>query len=99
MGNQLLDQYSLLHFASGIVAYYWGVPLDKWFLAHVTFEIVENTNAGMDFINTNLNSWWPGGKPRADDLINVVGDNLSAVVGWWSALELDRMGKEKGWYK
>ena len=98
MGNQFLDQYSILHFATGVVAYFWNVPLPTWFVAHAAFEVLENTDAGMDFINTNLKTWWPGGKPRADDILNIVGDNVAAVAGWWCAFQLDETGKASGWY-
>lgn len=97
MGNQLFDQYSLLHYASGVVAYFWGLQPVTWFLTHVGFEIAENTTVGMKFINKNL-TWWPGGKPRADSLTNIVGDNLSAAAGYWSGYYLDNMGKKEGWY-
>ena len=97
MGNQLLDQYSVLHFACGVIAYFWGVPAATWFFAHAAFEVAENTAAGMAFINKSL-TWWPGGKPRADDFMNIVGDNLSAMVGWWTAAKLDELGKSRGWY-
>jgi hypothetical protein len=33
------------------MAYFWGIPPLPFFLAHVTFEVVENTEAGMEFIN------------------------------------------------
>ena len=98
MGKQFLDQYSILHYASGIVAYFWGVPALYWFLAHASFEIVENTPAGMKIINENL-TFWPGGKPQADAWINIAGDNLSAMVGWWCASYIDTLGKKRGWYK
>ena len=98
MGNQLLDQYSLLHFSSGVVAYNVGVGVVPWFIAHLSFELLENTPAGMEFINRQL-TFWPGGKPRADTALNIVGDNVAAVVGWWSAKWLDDYGKRWGWYK
>ena len=88
MGKLLLDQYSLLHFASGVVAYFVGIPGLEWFFAHLAFEVVENTDDGMRFINTKL-KWWPGGKPRADSVTNMVGDQLSTMVGWWAASSLD----------
>ena len=97
MGNQFLDQYSILHFATGCIAYFWGVPALPWFLAHVTFEIAENTKPGMDFINNNM-AWWPGGKPRADNLENIVGDNFATMIGWWAAYKLDEIGKREHWY-
>jgi hypothetical protein len=83
MGKRFLDQYSLLHWASGVVAYHWGVPPLHWFLAHAAFELVENTAAGMRFINNLV--FWPGGKPRADSPRNIFGDNLSAMFGWFCA--------------
>ena len=43
MGKKLLDQYSYLHFAVGIVIYFWGINLKNWFILHVVFEIVENS--------------------------------------------------------
>ena len=97
MGNLFLDQYSLLHYATGVMAYFWGLEPVPFFLAHVGFEAVENTEAGMDFINTNL-SWWPGGKPRADSFINIVGDNAAALFGFYCAYKLDVMGKRYKWY-
>ena len=96
MGKRFLDQYSLLHFASGVVAYFWGVPMKWWILAHLTFELSENTVVGMKFIN-NL-AWWPGGKPHADSFVNIVGDNVTAFAGWWIASKLDQEGKRRKWY-
>ena len=97
MGNQLLAQYSLLHYATGVMAYFWGVPPVPFFLGHVSFEFVENTTYGMDFINTYM-TFWPGGKPKADSLSNIVGDNLSALLGYYCAYKLDDVGKRKNWY-
>ncbi len=97
MGKNFVDQYSLLHFASGVVAYFWGLPAGTWFITHMAFEVAENTEAGMKFINTNI-TWWPGGKPRADDVVNMVGDTVSSMAGWWIASKLDEEGKRKKWY-
>ena len=41
MGYQLFDKYTYLHFAMGIVAYFWNI-------LHTIFEIVENTQMGMN---------------------------------------------------
>ena len=97
MGNAFLDQYSLLHFATGIVAYFWDVEFIMWTIMHIGFELVENTSQGMKFINNYL-TWWPGGKPKADAWINIIGDNMSAMLGWWCASLLDELGKRRGWY-
>ena len=80
MGQDFLDGYSLLHFSTGVVAFHWGVTLPHW-LFHTAFEVVENTDAGMKFINEQLTRW-PGGKPT---LQNAVGDTVAAGFGWWVA--------------
>ena len=63
----------------------------------MAFEVAENTEAGMKFINTNI-TWWPGGKPRADDVVNMVGDTVSSMAGWWIASKLDEEGERTKWY-
>lgn len=97
MGKYLFDQYSYLHFAVGIIVYYWNIPLFLWFILHTLFEIVENSQIGMHIINTYIR-FWPGGKPYADTYINTVGDTIGAMVGWISALFLDRIGDRYEWY-
>lgn len=80
MGVQFTDEYSLLHVATGIVAYYWGVSFMAWFIAHAAFEVIENTPAGMRVIR-----WvklWPGGKTHADSAWNSTGDQFYSCVGW-----------------
>ena len=84
MGDTIFDKYSLLHFGSGVVARALKIRLLWWMIAHIAFEIIEHTEGGMKFINENL-TWWPGGKDRADDWINIIGDNISALVGWVAA--------------
>jgi hypothetical protein len=98
MGTNILDQYSLLHFASGIVAYFFGIGFVKWNVMHGTFEILENTEMGMNIINNNF-TFWPGGKPYPDSFVNsMIGDNLSSAVGWKFAEYVDNVGNERGWY-
>ena len=86
MGKTFLDKFSLLHYATGFVASYNGIGLLQLMILHMTFEFVENTDAGIKFIQENL-SWWPG-KEYPDAFINIVGDNLSAFVGWVCAASL-----------
>ena len=97
MGTQLFDEYTILHFASGIIVYFWGVHWIHWILAHVLFEFIENSTFGMKFINETL-TFWPGGKPRPDSFLNIVGDNIGAVLGWFFARFFDQLGKERKWY-
>lgn len=97
MGQYFIDQYSLLHFAVGIVAYFWDISILMLLLIHIVFEILENTTTGMGIINTI--KLWPGGKPTADSIINQVGNTISSVIGWYTAYYLDKMGESRGWYK
>lgn len=88
MGSQLFDQYSLLHFATGVIFYFFNFKLLTFLVIHTIFEIFENTKKGVYFIDNYL-TFWPGGKKRPDALINSIGDTISAVIGWYSANLLD----------
>ena len=90
MGNNILYQYSLLHFASGVIAYFWGVPFGLWFIFHALFEIFENTETGMNIINNYL-LIWPGGKPYSDSIVNRFSDQFFASLGWLVAYYFDKL--------
>lgn len=94
----MFDQYSYLHFASGIIAYFWNISIIFWFILHTIFEYLENTHLGIHFINKYI-TFWPGGKPYADPFINNIGDTITAILGWISAYYLDKIGHQNGWYK
>ena len=98
MGLNFLDQYSYLHFASGIVVYFWGLSLKNWIILHLLFEILENTQPVINFINRYL-TIWPGGKPHPDSFKNSFGDCITSILGWLSAYYLDQLGNKFGWYK
>ena len=99
MGSFFFDQYSILHMASGVIAYFFGIKLINWIIAHGLFEYLENTNQGINFINTYLKNIWPGGKPKSDSFTNsMLGDNFFAVLGWCIAYYFDEMGKKNDWY-
>lgn len=98
MGKYLFDQFTFLHFSVGAVAYFWGLNLRTWIIIHFLFEIIENTSWGMKIINNYL-KFWPGGKPKADSLLNILGDHIGAFLGWLSAMYLDKIGSELGWYQ
>lgn len=83
MGQSFLDTYSLLHYATGVVAYYWGVGFYTFGVAHVVFELLENSSPGMAVIRAF--PFWPGGKSRADSVLNMVGDTVFGLLGHWSA--------------
>lgn len=98
MGLKILDQYTYLHFASGIIAYFFGLPVVWWFIAHTIFEITENTHAGINIIN-NYFKFWPGGKPHPDSFINMLGDTIGTLIGWLSAYGVDKIGNYYNLYE
>jgi hypothetical protein len=93
MGLRLLDQYSILHFAVGVVAYFWSISLFTLMVIHILFEFVENTTVGMNFINTYFLQWWPGGKTHPDSLLNRASDTIFTGIGWLVSYQLDKMYK------
>ena len=84
MGKTFADEYSLLHFAVGIIFRFWNVSFTTSVAIHTLFEILENTEPGIKFINEKF-TWWPGGKGYADYNINKVGDTVFFVLGWYVA--------------
>jgi hypothetical protein len=90
MGKSFIDQFSYLHIASGIVAYFWGLSFRQWMILHLAFEFIENTPIGVRFID-NYVPLWPGGKRYPDTLVNTVGDNVFAGAGWLSAWYIDHL--------
>jgi hypothetical protein len=91
MGLRAFDQYSLLHFAVGILAYFWSISLFITILVHILFEFIENTPIGMNIINTYFIGWWPGGKTHPDNLLNRTSDVIFTSAGWLCASYLDRV--------
>ena len=91
-----MDQYTLLHFAVGVVFYFWGSTLSNWIIIHILFELFENSDIGVKVIN-DINIW-PGGKPRKDTAVNIIGDILFGILGWISAYYLDKLGNRHGIY-
>ena len=87
MGNNLIDQYSLLHFSTGIIARFFHIPFTYFFIMHFIFEYFENIPEIAHLINKI--QWWPGKKPSVDSLINSVSDQMFAMLGWYVANKLD----------
>nr|QBK86912.1 MAG: hypothetical protein LCMAC103_02500 [Marseillevirus LCMAC103] len=96
MGAEMFDQFSLLHFAVGVVAYFWGVGFWLFLALHILFEWAENTATGMQFIRAL--PLWPGGKSAPDTGANRAGDVLAGQLGWAAAFLLDREGKRRKWH-
>lgn len=80
MGIYFTDKFSLLHFASGITAYYWDVSFVQWFIIHALFELIENTEYGIVLLRKIR--LWPGGKYKADTFMNSLGDHFYSLLGW-----------------
>lgn len=97
MGNYLFDQYTYLHFSIGIICYFWGINFNTSLIFHTLFEIIENTQFGINFINKYL-FFWPGGKPKSDSIKNIIGDTIGFIIGWLSAYYLDKIGSHLKWY-
>jgi hypothetical protein len=93
MGLRFFDQYSILHFAVGIMAYFWSISLFITIIVHILFEFIENTPIGMQFINTYFIGWWPGGKTHPDNLLNRTSDVVFTGLGWGISYWLDMIYK------
>jgi hypothetical protein len=80
MGVKFTDQFSLLHFSTGIIAYFWKITFVNWFIIHLIYEIFTNTKLGIYFINHY--TFWPGGKLDYDTPMNILGDQVWSLLGW-----------------
>jgi hypothetical protein len=40
---------------------------------------------------TNKTGWWPGGKPKPDNYLNMFGDTIYFILGWIIAKYIDEM--------
>jgi hypothetical protein len=102
MGYRFTDQFSLLHFAVGVVMYYLNFSFFGSVLKHILFEYLENTEKGMELINKYIIKpgyfHWPGGKHKADSLINMIGDTVYFSIGWGISYMLDIYGSKNNWY-
>lgn len=97
MGKRYFDQYSILHLSTGVLSYFWSLSFLFALLLHTIFELSENTEKGMFFIN-NYFTAWPGGKPEPDSLQNIIGDSIAFAFGWILSYILDFYGKKYNWY-
>lgn len=88
MGIDFFDQYSILHLAVGIIAFFWGMPLHIFVILHLLFEMTENTQFGINMINRF--PLWPGGKQFPDSFSNSISDTIFAIIGWIIAFCLDK---------
>ena len=54
MGDKFIDQYTYLHLATGIICYFWGIPLYHFIIINILYEIIENTKYGIYVINNYI---------------------------------------------
>jgi len=79
MANQkMFDPYSLAHAGAGVAARSVGLSLGATVLIHTAFEILENQYLKF---HPTVKKIFPD--PSKDTLINMVGDTLSTVLGWY----------------
>ena len=85
--DNFVTVYTLVHFASGIVAERLGISLFGWIAIHTLFEIWENSTPGIRFFRekdsilhkiSGLNWRSYGG----DTLANSLFDSFAAILGW-----------------
>ena len=57
MGELFTDKYSIYHFSSGVIAYYFGVSFLKWFIIHAVYELLENSRLQKELDKIEI---WPG---------------------------------------
>ena len=97
MGDIIVDKYSFLHFIVGILFYAININFSSTFLLHTLIELIENSAKGIIFIDTYL-PFWPGGKRKADTMINTISDTIINMLGWGAAKMLKTVYKIKKSY-
>jgi hypothetical protein len=86
-GDALFSQYSLLHFAMGLIIFFTKVPLLLATLAYTAFLLVHHSEEGSRFMSKFV-PMWPGGK-RSEDYLPILGDILAFDAGWLAASAAD----------
>jgi hypothetical protein len=87
MGELFTDKYSIYHFSSGVIAYYFGVSFVKWFIIHAVYELLENSRLQKELDKIEI---WPGRKPRPDTFVNSMSDQFYTMLGWSIAYAMNR---------
>ena len=80
MNHSWYDQFTYLHFASGVLFFFWKMKLQQVVVLHLLFQCV-------DFL------WW---KKKFDKkfFFNFLGDNAATIIGWYSAFLVNNMNFE-----
>jgi hypothetical protein len=90
MGQNFIDQYSLLHFASGIMFYFLGINFNISIFIHTLFEIIENIPLGTTNVYY-LHLFWLGGRNEPDTFLNSVGDTVIFALGFLTSRYIDKV--------
>ena len=97
--SKIFDRYTYLHFAAGIIAYYWGFTFVEWIVFHLFLDIFERTEFGKKVLQFFIRIW-PGREQNVlESYYNVLGDSASAALGWGSAYLIDNMLQKAGLYE
>ena len=86
MNRHFFDEWLWLHVAVGFLGYSVGLSEIHYVLAHSVYELLSNTETGMNFVNKI--PLWPN-KPEIDSMENIIADPFWGWVGW-------RLGKYVG---
>jgi hypothetical protein len=91
MGQEIIDEFTLLHIYSGVLFYYLNIPFITASILHLLFEIIENRDSVTPYINKIR--FWPGGKRTPDSIINSTFDQLSFMIAWLLAYYFEKNNK------
>lgn len=82
------DQYSLAHFAFGIIVYYVGLTFEQWFWLHLIFELIENGQISREIAHKYIPKFGFESATQ-DTIINSIGDQIFAMAGWLTGYFVD----------
>lgn len=83
--ESMFDSWSIQHFTSGAVIAGFGViNIWQFFLLHSIFEVWENT--------IGIAEWkeWGWKKYQGDSILNIIGDTLSGLLGFYLVSKLTK---------
>ena len=78
----LIDRYSYLNFAIGIICFFSGISLKTLFIIRVLYFLIKNNKARIKYLNKYI--LWPK-QQNNDHLAKQIVDILLSLFGWLSA--------------
>lgn len=79
MERHFFDQWFLVHILVGAGGHLLGLSETAYVLTHISYEILSNTDKGMELLNRI--PFWPP-KREKDEVVNVLGDPFWGWIGW-----------------